>query len=164
MYIQYNKTETKKQNRTLYHRKIENSALCVFPNHIIIALKICVLLESHVCANSEQKGVSPSWGWLCIFGDRLFPYHVTNVWMRTNLPNLILAGTIANFSNWVLSLVSSVPRIAVKWTCDQLDWFSFIIISFMDTNSTLQKKPLGEKVDSFSWATVCPLFLDPLAV
>ncbi len=43
------------------------------------------------------------------------------------------------YLNWILSIVSS--EITVKGTCAQLDWFSFIIIIFIDTNSPFIRTP-----------------------
>ncbi len=43
---------------------------------------------------------------------------------------------------------SSVHRIAVTRTCDQLDWFSLFIITFINTNSPFTRTPERERV---SW-------------
>jgi hypothetical protein len=41
---------------------------------------------------------------------------------------------------WVQNKNSLVPRIAVTWTCDQLDWFSLIVI-FINNNSHMIRTP-----------------------
>jgi hypothetical protein len=72
--------------------------------------------------NSPLVGVKSSWDRLCVRIDILIlpsppPYHMTGVW-RELPPSFILAGMMAYFLNRVLSIVLSVPRIAITWTCD----------------------------------------------
>jgi hypothetical protein len=43
------------------------------------------------------------------------------------------------YLNQVLSIVPSVRRIAVTWTCDQLHWFSLIIIIFIDIRTPWER-------------------------
>jgi hypothetical protein len=64
---------------------------------------------------------------------------MTGVRSRTGT-TLILAGMVAYF-NWILSIVSSIPRLAVTWTCDQLDWLSLSITIFIDNNSPFITTP-----------------------
>jgi hypothetical protein len=109
-------------------------ALFVFPSH-----KKVMLNFTRIVGNSDlyewsvgrcefQPGLIM---WLC------WPsISLSHDWCRLGTaPTLSYLAGIVAFLNWVLSIVSSVPRIAVTWTCDQLDWFSLIIINFIDTYS-----------------------------
>jgi hypothetical protein len=58
-----------------------------------------------------------------------------------NRPPLSPVAGMDAYLIWVLSLVLSVPRIAVTWACDQLDWFLLIIITFINTNSPFSRTP-----------------------
>jgi hypothetical protein len=61
-----------------------------------------------------------------------FPYHMTGVWWE--LPPLSFGGHVGLFKLSSEHCFVST-RIAVTWTCDQLDWFSLIIIIIIiDTN------------------------------
>ncbi len=91
------------------------------------------------CMNSEQGCVNPSWDRLCApHWPSLSPPITWLVMVWTFSPLLLLDrhGCPLKLSP---ELISSVPRIAVTWTCDQLDWFSLIIITFVDINSTITR-------------------------
>jgi hypothetical protein len=65
-------------------------------------------------------------------------------WVRTEppLPHIEAAGSLLFY--WLFTAKSSVPRIAVTWTCDWLDWFSLIIIKIVISNSLLHHHPKKE--------------------
>jgi hypothetical protein len=123
--------------------KIKNSAVCVSPSHKIIMLNLHALLEILVCMNGLLGGVNPDLGRLCVSVDCLFPYHMSAAGWEPS-PRSPLAGMVA-YLNWVLSIVPLVPRVAVTWTCGQLDWFSLIMITFIDTNSPSPEPPRERK-------------------
>ncbi len=81
--------------------------------------------------NSPLGGVKPSWDWLCVRSDCPYPPLplITCLVYGENHPSSLWWAWLP-YLNWVLSKVSSVPRIVVIWTCDQLDRFSLIIIIF----------------------------------
>jgi hypothetical protein len=100
--------------------------------------------------NSKLGGVQPSWVRLCARVDRPYPpLPLSHDWCIVRSLPLSHLVVMITYLNWVLSLVSLVPRIAVIWTCDQLDWFSPIIIIFIDTNFPFTRTPRErEEVDS----------------
>jgi hypothetical protein len=65
------------------------------------------------------------------------PPHMT--WCMVRPPPSHLVGKVA-YLNWVLIINSSVSRIAFTWACNQLDWFSHIII-FIDTKFPFIRTP-----------------------
>jgi hypothetical protein len=54
---------------------------------------------------------------------------------RELTPPLFTLAVMVAYLNESQSIVFSVPRIAVTWTCDHLDWFSLIILVFINTDS-----------------------------
>jgi hypothetical protein len=84
--------------------------------------------------------VNPSWDWQHVHVDRPYPPSPITclVYGENRSPLFRLAGIVA-YLNSLLSIALSVTRIVVTWTCDQLDWFSLIIIPFIDTNSPSQE-------------------------
>jgi hypothetical protein len=85
--------------------------------------------------NGLLGGVNPSLGRLCFHVDHLhpfpLPYHMTGV--------------------------GEPHEITVKWTCDQLDWFSLIIIIFINANSPFFRTP-QERVSWFLFRLSLCLF------
>ncbi len=63
-------------------------------------------------------------------------------------PPLILTCMWAYF-NWVLSIVSLLPRVAVKWICDQLDWSHSSSSSSSTPTAPSSEPRMKELVDSF---------------
>ncbi len=81
---------------------------------------------------------------------------MTDVGVRADPPLSFWQAWSPIYVNWILSIVLSVPRIAVKWTCDQLDWFSLIIITFINTIS-LWTRPLSKQRISRLFCSGCRL-------
>ncbi len=121
----------------MYRRENKKLSFINLPQWQNNNFKFCIFRKHVLCMNSLLRGVKPSLDWLCVHVERLplsSPFSLSYDWclVRTAPPSLWLAW-LANL-NWVLGKVSSERRIAVTWTCDQLDWVTLIII-FSDNNS-----------------------------